>query len=367
MKKVLEGLKNGDWKTRLYIIGTTLLMLAGVGGIVVSFMINSMWLFLAGVAAGIAAVVIAQRFTIITEELETEEAPETVEEQPAAERVPEPEKAHPEQPVKKKEAEPVRAEADVTEKKPEYEEADMPEKKPARAEALDAYDQKKLKQVFYKYKVKRDHKCIIIDSWKQHQILQAPAYIWISHRKVHFLVMEKETREIEVPRTELMTLLYHPGVVCQTKEEYPQFRKETMMSKIFSKYLPSYRSGNRNGKPVIYKNLFELGHGLYLTNTSARVVLDMLQPVFQVDDQVTRDVRCQEVVKDIYKLGILLRNLVYTAKEYKDLVDDKIQTLASTGISEAEYTEILQMLFRMNLITAEYMEYYKRYRAGRQK
>lgn len=343
MKKVLEGLKNGDWKTRLYIIGTTLLMLAGVGGIVVSFMINSMWLFLAGVAAGIAAVVIAQRFTIITEELETEEAPETVEEQPVAKQAPAPEKSHPEQPVKKKEAE------------------------PARAEVLDTYDEKKLKQVFYKYKVKRDHKCIIIDSWKQHQILQAPAYIWISRRKVHFLVMEKETREIEVPRTEFTTLLYHPGVVCQTKEEYPQFRKETMMSKIFSKYLPSYRSGNRNGKPVIYKNLFELGHGLYLTNTSARVVLDMLQPVFQVDDQVTRDVRCQEVVKDIYKLGILLRNLVYTAKEYKDLVDDKIQTLASTGISEAEYTEILQMLFRMNLITAEYMEYYKRYRAGRQK
>lgn len=367
MKKVLEGLKNGDWKTRLYIIGTTLLMLAGVGGIVVSFMINSMWLFLAGVAAGIAAVVIAQRFTIITEELETEEAPETVEEQPAAEQVPEPEKSHPEQPVKKKEAEPEHEEADTMKKKPERAETVAPEKKPARAEALDAYDQKKLKQVFYKYKVKRDHKCIIIDSWKQHQILQAPAYIWISRRKVHFLVMEKETREIEVPRTELMTLLYHPGVVCQTKEEYPQFRKETMMSKIFSKYLPSYRSGNRNGKPVIYKNLFELGHGLYLTNTSARVVLDMLQPVFQVDDQVTRDVRCQEVVKDIYKLGILLRNLVYTAKEYKDLVDDKIQTLASTGISEAEYTEILQMLFRMNLITAEYMEYYKRYRAGRQK
>ncbi len=355
MKKVLEGLKNGDWKTRLYIIGTTLLMLAGVGGIVVSFMINSMWLFLAGVAAGIAAVVIAQRFTIIMEEMETEEAPETVEEQPAAEQAAEPEKSRPEQPVKKKETEPERAEADVMEKRAE------------RAEALDTYDEKKLKQVFYKYKVKRDHKCIIIDSWKQYQILQAPAYIWIGRRKVHFLVMENEIREIEVPRTEFTTLLYHPGVVCQTKEEYPQFRKETMMSKIFSKYLPSYRSGNRNGKPVIYKNLFEFGHGLYLTNTSARVVLDMLQPVFQVDDQVTRDVRCQEVVKDIYKLGILLRNLVYTAKEYKDLVDDKIQTLASTGISEAEYTEILQMLFRMNLITAEYMEYYKRYRAGRQK
>lgn len=337
MKKVLEGLKNGDWKTRLYIIGTTALMLAGPGGIVVSFIVNSMWLFLAGVAAGIAAIVIVQKFSIVTEELDAEELMSETEAETDAE-----------------------PEAEITEK-------DDRHRIEERKKTLESYDEKKLKQVFYKYKVKRDHKCIIIDSWKQHQVLQAPAYIWISRRKVHFLIMEKETREIEVPRTEFTTLLYHPGIVCRTKEEYPQFRKETMMSKIFSKYLPSYHSGNRNGRPVIYKNLFELGNGLYLTNTSAKVVLDMLQPVFQVDDQVTRDGHCQEIVKDIYKLGILLRNLVYTAKEYKDLVDDKIRTLANTGIGETEYTEILQLLFCMNLITAEYMEYYKRYRAERQR
>lgn len=345
MKKVLEGLKNGDWKTRLYIIGTTVLMLAGLGGIVVSFIVNSMWLFLAGVAAGIAAIVIVQKFSIVTEELDAEELmPETEAESETESET-------------ETDAEP---ETEITEK-------DDRHRIEERKKILESYDEKKLKQVFYKYKVKRDHKCIIIDSWKQHQVLQAPAYIWISRKKVHFLIVEKETCEIEVPRTEFTTLLYHPGIVCRTKEEYPQFRKETMMSKIFSKYLPSYRSGNRNGRPVIYKNLFELGNGLYLTNTSARVVLDMLQPVFQVDDQVTRDGHCQEIVKDIYKLGILLRNLVYTAKEYKDLVDDKIRTLANTGISETEYTEILQLLFRMNLITAEYMEYYKRYRAERQR
>ena len=359
MKKVLEGLKNGDWKTRLYIIGTTVLMLAGLGGIVVSFIVNSMWLFLAGVAAGIAAIVIVQKFSIVTEELDAEELmPETEAESEAeAETAAESEAETETESETETDAEP---EAEITEK-------DDRHRIEERKKTLESYDEKKLKQVFYKYKVKRDHKCIIIDSWKQHQVLQAPAYIWISRKKVHFLIVEKETREIEVPRTEFTTLLYHPGIVCRTKEEYPQFRKETMMSKIFSKYLPSYRSGNRNGRPVIYKNLFELGNGLYLTNTSARVVLDMLQPVFQVDDQVTRDGHCQEIVKDIYKLGILLRNLVYTAKEYKDLVDDKIRTLANTGISETEYTEILQLLFRMNLITAEYMEYYKRYRAERQR
>ena len=84
MKKVLEGLKNGDWKTRLYIIGTTVLMLAGLGGIVVSFIVNSMWLFLAGVAAGIAAIVIVQKFSIVTEELDAEELmPETAAESEA--------------------------------------------------------------------------------------------------------------------------------------------------------------------------------------------------------------------------------------------------------------------------------------------
>ena len=68
-----------------------------------------------------------------------------------------------------------------------------------------------------------------------------------------------------------------------------------------------------------------------------------------------------ELKTEYYDLGLEYRN------ETNDQVDDKIRTLANTGISETEYTEILQLLFRMNLITAEYMEYYKRYRAERQR
>ncbi len=214
MKKVLEGLKNGDWKTRLYIIGTTVLMLAGLGGIAVSFIVNSMWLFLAGVAAGIAAIVIVQKFSIVTEELDAKELmPETeAESETEAETAAESESET--ESETETDAEP---EAEITEK-------DDRHRIEERKKTLESYDEKKLKQVFYKYKVKRDHKCIIIDSWKQHQVLQAPAYIWISRKKVHFLIVEKETREIEVPRTEFTTLLYHPGIVCRTKEEYPQFR-----------------------------------------------------------------------------------------------------------------------------------------------
>lgn len=330
MKKVLSGLKNGDWKTRLYIIGVPVLILAGIVSVIVSFQIDSMWLFLLGVAAGIGAIIIAQRFTILVEEWETEaKQPQT--------------------------------ESETEKKKDASDRAEDKEK------SLDAYDEKKLKQVFYKYKVKREHKCIMIDSWKRYDLCQCPAYIWVSRRRVHFLIIGEEVREIEVQETALKTLRYHPGIACRAKEEYPQFRKETMMSKIFTKYLPSYHSGNRNGRPVIYKNLFELGDGLFLTNTSARVVMEMLQPMFLVEDAITEDMHCQELVKDIYKLGILLRNLVYTAKEYKSLVDDKIQFLADTSMPQKEYEDILQMLLDMKLITAEYKEYYKRYRLARQK
>lgn len=338
MKKVLAGLKNGDWKTRLYIIGTPLLILAGIAAIVVSFQIDSMWLFLLGIAAGIGAVIIAQRFTIVMEERERQEGNES--------------SSIPMQTADREE--------EAEDEKPESgtEAAD-------REKSLDAYDEKKLKQVFYKYKVKRNHECIMIDSWEQYNVYQCPAYIWISRRQLHILIMGEETREIEVPEASMKVLRYHPGVVCRTKEEYPQFRSKTMLAGVFSKYLPSYHSGNRNGRPVIYKNLFELGNGLFLTNTSARVVLDMLQPIFQVEDFITEDVHCQEIVKDIYKLGILLRNLVYTAKEYKSLLNEKMQFLSDTSMSEEEYEEILQTLLNMKLITNEYKEYYKNYRLTR--
>ena len=234
-------------------------------------------------------------------------------------------------------------------------------------DSLLQYDEKKIKQVFYKYKIRKDYKCIIIDAWEKKRIYQQPAYIWRQRSQIHILVLGDKTQDLTIPMNRLTILKYHKGVICQAKKEYMQFRKESLVKTVFSAYLPTYRQGVKDGHPVIYKNLFELGDGILLTNTSVRAILELLQPEFQVDDGVTRDVRYNGFLKEIYKQSILLQNQVIGVKDYQEAVNENLQKLAASEASEREYESTLQALYQNKMITQEYIEYYRQYREqGRQ-
>lgn len=334
MKKFLTGLRYGNWLTKLYVISIPICILVGIVLIVLSFVWNVIYLFLLGVAFGIGAIALSQSFTIEEEFIEQE---------------PEEEKNQTTKQLPRKKTQRKSEARETVEKKPKQDE-------------LEEYDEKKIKQVFYKYKVRKEHRMIMIDEWKEREIHQQPAYIWVHRGQVHLLIIGDGVQELTVPVNKASSMLYQRGIVCQMKEEYPQFRKESLLSTLFSPYLPVYHEGNKNGRPVIYKNLFEFGSGIKITNTSARNVRDLLQSEVQVDDIVTRDLRYNSFFKEIYKTGILFREQVITAKEYQDQVNDVLQNLALSDASDKEYEDTLQLLCHQKLISQEYMEYYKQYR-----
>lgn len=405
MKKFVTGLRYGNWQTRLYVISIPVCALAGIGLIVASFFVNSMVMFLIGVALGILVIALIQNYAIeevITENVEQESEADTEKpdipikkevklkkpEEPLLEESESKEPEQPKEPKKESKAEkngkpekppkPEKPEKSQKPQKPpkpekpqepekskESEEPEKPEKakKPKSAnEELASYDEKKIKQVFYKYKVRKDHKMIIIDEWKAKDIHQCPVYIWVYHGKVHFLVLEGEARELSLPLTKVATLKYRKGVVCKAKDEYVSLRKNTLLSAVFEPFLPTYHNGNKNGRPVVFKNLFELGEGILITNTSARTVMDLLHPEFQVEDSVTRNRNYNDFYQQIYKNSILFREQVIPTKEYQNRVNDILQQLAFSGAATQEYEDTLQQLYRGKLITQEYITYYLQYR-----
>lgn len=371
MKKFIFGLRYGNWQTRLYVISIPACILLGIGVIIVSFIVNSMVLFLVGVGLGIGAIVLNHNVTI--EEVESErQEPKTVEQKKSKEskqketkesEQKEPKVEKQKESEERKQKEPKQKETRRTEtEKEKASDSEIVQNPAEKKEELVSYDEKKMKQVFYKYKVRKDHKTIIIDGWEEKNVHQCPTYVWVHRGQVHFLLMEKGVRELTVPIAKAGTLKYHKGVICQAKDEYLQFRKESLLSVAFSPYLPIYHEGNKNGRPVVYKNLLELGTGIYITNTSAKTIMDMLQPEFQVDDIVTRDLRYNDFFKEIYKAGILFREQIISAKEYQERVNDILQNLALSEASQKEYEATLQALYQNKLITEEYIPYYQQYR-----
>lgn len=410
MKKFISGFRYGTWLTRLYVISVPVCILAGTGQIITSFIINSMLLFLTGVGFGIGAVALLQCFTI---EEDSFDVKKKTDELPPFEKMEVPDKKdvdlvkesplppqkedHSKHQKPKRKREKKKKETKNKEKrqkvqnKPEQEpkesESAIPDRKEPPAEPeeaiaqpkepqklspqeerkekekeLTAYDEKKIKQVFYKYKVRKDHKAIIIDEWKEKDIKQCPAYIWLHRGQIHLLLMGKETQELTLPVSKAGTLTYVKGVVCKAKEEYLQFRKESLLSAAFSPYLPTYHKGEKDSRPVIYKNLFQLGTGLKVTNTSARTIMNLLHPAFIVKDRVTKDKQYNDFYKEIYKTGILFREQVLTVKEYRSAMSDTLQSFAAASVAAQEYEETLQALLRNKLITEEFAAFYLQYR-----
>lgn len=368
MRKFFTGLKYGTWSTRLYVIAIPVAFLAGAGAIIAAFILNNMLLFLAGVAAVIGSIALIFNYSI-EEFVESGEQP--IEKSENRKRKKDDTKTGDFQNKGKGTEEPPLmeiAENKTGEELPDESrnESNKNEDLEIRAEELLAYDEKKVKQVFYKYKVKKEHKNIIIDSWEEKGIKQVPAYIWTVRGQLHILVISGAVQEYTMPLSKTGKLIYKRGVICQTKEEYVQFRKESLLSAVFSKYLPVYHSGNKNHRPVIYKNLFAFDNGLTVTNTSVRTIVELLHPQIEIDDIVMRDVRYNDFFKEVYKLGVLLREQVYSIREYQSLVNEVLQNLAESGITKEEYENTLQALYQNKLITEEYIRFYLQYRSQRQ-
>lgn len=381
MRRFWTGLRYGNGLTRLYVIGIPVCILTGIGFVIASFCINNMWFFLLGVACVIAGIALILNYNIeesdvepLTDEEETANETGVVADsrempEPNTEKQSEEKRQEEKQQSKKKRRQQTKKQKKQKEKEVEIEvEKEAEDEEPIKKEdSLLQYDEKKIKQVFYKYKIRKDYKCIIIDAWKKKGIYQQPAYIWRQRSQIHILVLGDKTQDLTIPMNRLTILKYHKGVICQAKKEYMQFRKESPVKTVFSAYLPTYRQGVKDGHPVIYKNLFELGDGILLTNTSVRAILELLQPEFQVDDGVTRDVRYNGFLKEIYKQSILLQNQVIGVKDYQEAVNENLQKLAVSEASEREYESTLQALYQNKMITQEYIEYYRQYREqGRQ-
>lgn len=70
-------------------------------------------------------------------------------------------------------------------------EAEKKEPAPATEEEISSYDRRKLRKTLHKYKVKNDHRMVLIDHCEKLSIFQTPAYIWVDGREFHILLIEQ--------------------------------------------------------------------------------------------------------------------------------------------------------------------------------
>lgn len=227
---------------------------------------------------------------------------------------------------------------------------------------IEQYDEKKLKKLFYYYKVKKNHIPILIDSWESKKIKQCPAYLWMDKSHLHVLTIGKEANKYELPRKQLLKLTYDKGRIVNRKEDYYILKTPSLLSLAFSGFLPTVYEEGEGIRATYKKNLYVIGSDLKITNTSAKSVFDLLQADFSLLEEELYTKRYSPYFTSAYKLNILLKDGVLSVSDYKRKIKEVLLALAQAEISLDVFKTYMNQLIQGRLITKEYAEYYVEYR-----
>lgn len=228
----------------------------------------------------------------------------------------------------------------------------------ASEEVLETYNRHKLKKTFRKFKIKRDHRMVMVDHCKKLDIFQTPAYIWVYDKEFHILLIEKEPRHITIPLYSLREISYLKKQPANVDVDYAVFQGNSLMAQMFKPYLPDYTHSTVVDDLSSYKNLYGIGPDIYFTNRSAASLFDLLGADFRVDDKVTMSTRVNTFFKEAYKSNILLRDNVIDANGYADRISNTLDSMARSAISYAEFNDTLNLMIKNKLITQEFAMYY---------
>ena len=228
----------------------------------------------------------------------------------------------------------------------------------ANEEDFEKYNRKVIKKTLHKYKVKRDHRMVMVDKCEELFIKQSPAYVWVQDKEFHLLLIEKEPRHISLPTFRLREMTYLKKQVVNEDVDYGPFKGKSILAEMFRPYLPDYTHSTVVDDMSAYKNLYGFGPGIYVTNRSAKQIFDLLPIEFRVDDKVTLSAKVNTFFKETYKANILLRDNVLDANGYADRIAKILDNMAHSTISYNEFKETLSLMVRNKLITQEFAGYY---------
>lgn len=233
----------------------------------------------------------------------------------------------------------------------------------AKEDAAYTETSEEIKYTLRKYKVKKDHREIIIDSCESLGLKESPAYIWKDKKKYYLLIIGgKEPVKLDYPLEYNTKLVYLSGKKADPDKEYMRFKKPSIISLAFSPFLPDYYQKRTFAGTEFCKNLYRLGKDMYFTNTSAKNVFDIVGADFEVNDAATEESRHGEDFKNAYKANILWRDGVISSEEYKKMITGLLSSLARADIRFDEFNRILEQMYEYNFITKAYVEFYINYR-----
>lgn len=345
MKRIWNALRYGDVETKKCIGSVIFFSVLAIGAIITSGILGHFYLLIFGMLSGVIAIMVSQTFTLVDDDFVAEIKRDG--EKDTVRTVS----------VLKNAAMDTGDRKKGKGKKPE-EDISAANKERDAAAQFDHYNAQVLKRIKKKYRIKKDHRPIIIDFSKSYRIKECPAFIWRIHNKVYLLLLEKEPRRICISRDLIRNMGYMPNVRADRSREYTAFEKENLITMVFKEYLPDYYDSKMKNDELKYKNLYMLYPDICISNRSAAEVMDLLCLNFMPQDKITKSEKLNGFFKRIYAANILFKDKVYSITEYKSAVEKALGEMCYAEMPDREFAVTLDNLVKGRLISQQYADYY---------
>lgn len=356
--KIINSMFYGNFKTKLFLWSVFLLILSALALLVFAFVFGNPMIGLGGVGCGLLALIVSQCVSLndLTKKKKA--------------------KKNSDKGQGKKESSSLQRETTgqqenledgekVSEKQQENPEKSRHKREREKVQFLSSMNPKKMKKLMKEHKVNQVHVKVMIDSYPQRKIEQAPAFMWKTNTHLHFMILTGKAEEFEVPLSEIKGILYNKNVPVNPELDYAFIKYSNFISGMFRPFLPEYHESTKDGKLEITKNTFRIEPGIYLTNTSYANLRKVLLPgvAFLVDDRVIASKRFNEFFKELYRDSILCKNMIINREDYQNLIKENLDAMLDAPMSGQEFIQTLQDLNKYHLVGREHViEYSQRYR-----
>lgn len=244
----------------------------------------------------------------------------------------------------------------------EEEDADGEEKEDGDAEEdsdnpYASLTEEKIKQLLVKYKVKQEHVPVIIDLCASERVKQCPGFAWTEGSSLKVLLIEAKPRMIECDTSRIRELSVERGISVRASAEYPELRESELMKRLYTQYLPRYHKKDIGGRIVLFKNLYVLGNDLKFTSGSIRPLLKILPVGIDLNERRMQESNVSIYYKELYTVSFLWKDGIYSLDEFKEKLEKVLQDMVSAEIPYAEFENNLSEMISDGLLPMEYRDY----------
>ena len=195
------------------------------------------------------------------------------------------------------------------------------------------------------YTVPSGYRKIMIERIQKTDIKECPGLLWKDDLMLYVLPLLRKSKIYNWPLVSMPIILYEKRINPDVDKEYMEAGQADIAAE-FEEVFPEYLFGQDG----VYTGKFILPVGLEVTNTSGKVLFEMISAEFHVVDDVTQSTWYAKEIKELYQKNVLKENGIISFEKYAKEREKLLQGYRLREKDDAKYERQIQSARELDLV-----------------